>query len=245
MANREDKDSEQDISDNSIKKILLDEETQENQSKVSKDTKKKAKSTRLSTSHTLGSGSPVETRKKPKIIHTPPDATGFVRVNKKSGTLLVDTKAVSIENKKLKTQEGLLQDQIVALKAELDKYKNTGSQPTSSPASKSSDYAGLEGFLKSQYDDMRTFFGEQLKIYQDAQAATERLKLKKILDPTLNLEAPGYSRAASYQSALADKSSSKSSNRDIMGSLINERDGSGDELDITGSMDGHNGDIIG
>ena len=33
--------------------------------------------------------------------------------------------------------------------------------------------------------------------------------------------------------------------KDIMGSSLNEGDGLGDELDITGSMDGHNGDIIG
>ena len=41
-------------------------------------------------------------------------------------------------------------------------YKNTGSQPTPSPAPESSDHAGLEGYSKSQYDDMFTYIGEQL-----------------------------------------------------------------------------------
>ena len=90
---------------------------------------------------------------------------------------------------------------------------------------------------------MLTFIGEQVKIYQDAQAAAKRLELKKILDPSLNLEAPSLSRAASYQSGLAEKSCSKSSHKDIVGSLLG--DGSGDDLDITESMDGHNEDIIG
>ena len=87
---------------------------------------------------------------------------------------------------------------------------------------------------------MRTFFGEQLKIYHEAQAAAERLKLKKILDPTLDLEAPGRSTAAAYKSALAEKSCSKSSLRDIMGPLLSDRDGSDD--DITGSKDDQNED---
>ena len=238
MSNKKDKDSDQDMSDNSVKRILFDEETQETQSKESKDTKKKAKSTRLSTSPTSGSGSPVKTRKKPKIIHTPADATGLVRINKESGTLIVDTKAVAMENKKLKTKEGLLQDHIVALRAELDKYKHTGSQPASSPTNNLPISGGLEGFSKSQYDNMLTFIGEQVKMYQDAQAAAKRLELKKILDPSLDLEAPSHSRAASYPSGLAEKSCSNSSHKDVMGSTFHEGDGSGDELDITGDIIG-------
>ena len=188
----------------SVKRILFDEETQE--SNESKDTKKKAKRT-TSPTQKSGSGAPGKTRKKPKIIHTPPDATGFVRIKKDSGTLIVDTKAVALENKKLKTNEGILQEQIVALRAELDKYKNTGSQPDSSPTNNLPISGGLEGFSKSQYDNMLTFIGEQVKMYQDAQAAAKRLELKKILDPSLDLEAPGHSRAASYQSTLAVNSS--------------------------------------
>ena len=235
MSNRKDKDSDQDMSVNSVKRILFDEETQENNE--SKDTKKKAKRT-TSPTQKSGSGSPGKTRKKPKIIHTPPDATGFVRIEKESGTLIVDTKAVALENKKLKTNEGILQDQIVALRAELDKYEHTGSQPDSSPTNNLPISGGLEGFSKSQYDNMLTFIGEQVKMYQDAQAAAKRLELKKILDPSLDLEAPSHSRAASYQSGLAEKSCSKSSHKDVMGSTLNEGDGSGDELDITGDIIG-------
>ena len=236
MSNRKDKDSDQDISVNSVERILFDEETQENNE--SKVTKKKEK--RLSTSPTqkTGSGSPGKTKKKPKIIHTPPDATGFVRIKKDSGTLIVDTKAVALENKKLKTNEGILQDQIVALRAELDKYKHTGSQPDSSPTNNLPISGGLEGFSKSQYDNMLTFIGEQVKMYQDAQAAAKRLELKKILDPSLDLEAPSHSRAASYPSGLAEKSCSKYSHKDVMGSTFHDGDGSGDELDITGDIIG-------
>ena len=236
MSDKQNKDS--DMNENSVNKILLEDEIQETQAKENKDTKKKTK--RLSTSSTqeAGSGSPGKTRKKPKIIHTPPDATGLVRIDKESGTLIVDTKAVALENKKLKTNEGILQDQIVALRAELDKYEHTGSQPDSSPTNNLPISGGLEGFSKSQYDNMLTFIGEQVKMYQDAQAAAKRLELKKILDPSLDLEAPSHSRAASYQSGLAEKSCSKSSHKDIMGSSLNEGDGSGDELDITGDIIG-------
>ena len=122
MAHKKDKDSDQDMSDNSVKRILFAEETQETQSTESKDTKKKAKRLSTSSSQESGPGSPGKTRKKPKIIHTPADATGLVKINKESGTLIVDTKAVALENKKLKANEGILQDQIVALRAELDSY---------------------------------------------------------------------------------------------------------------------------
>ena len=145
MSNRKDKDSDQDISVNSVERILFDEETQENNE--SKVTKKKEK--RLSTSPTqkTGSGSPGKTKKKPKIIHTPPDATGFVRIKKDSGTLIVDTKAVALENKKLKTNEGILQDQIVALRAQLAIYENPGSQAVPSPPFDPLMSGGLAGAL--------------------------------------------------------------------------------------------------
>ena len=236
MSNRKDKDSDQDISVNSVERILFDEETQENNE--SKVTKKKEK--RLSTSPTqkTGSGSPGKTKKKPKIRITPPGATGFVRIKKDSGTLIIDNKAVALENKKLKNNEGILQDQILALRAELDKYKNTGSQPDSSPTKNLPISEGLEGFSKHQYDIMLTVIGEQMKMHQDAQAAAKRLELKKILDPSLDLEAPSHSRAASYPSGLAEKSCSKYSHKDVMGSTFHDGDGSGDELDITGDIIG-------
>ena len=90
---------------------------------------------------------------------------------------------------------------------------------------------------------MLSFIGEQVKIYQDSQSAAKSRKELISKDPSLDLETPGPSRIASYHSGLAEKSCSKSSHKDNVGSLF--RDGSGDDLDITDSMDGHNEDIIG
>ena len=235
------------ISTKNIKKILFDEETKESKSKESKDEKKKPKSTRLSTSPTAGSGSPSKSRKKilaptkekPKMIHTPLDATGIVKLNKnKKGTLEIDTKAIAEENKRRKDKEGLLEEQIVALKAELEKAKNTGSQPiTPSPVPASPDQTGLGDFSKSQIDFMQTLFGNQLKMYHEAQAAIEKLKLKKA---TSDLKATGRKTAAANKSTRADKSSSNSSLGDVMGSVLSDGDGTDDEMG--GSKDDQDGD---
>ena len=231
MSNRQDKDFDQDMTDNSFSKILLDDEIQE-----SKDIKRKVK--RLSTSSTqeAGSGSPGKTRKKPKIIPTPPDATGLVRIDKESGTLKVDTKAVALENKKLKTNEGILQDQIVALRAQLANYENPGSQTVPSPTSNTIKSGGLAGALStSQFNTMISIIGEQVKLYQDTQSAAKSRKELISKAPSVDLEAPGPSRIASYHSGLAGKSRSKASLKDMMDSSLG--DGSGDDFDITGSMD--------
>ena len=60
-------------------------------------------------------------------------------------------------------------------------------------------------FSKDQYDNILTFIGKQVRIYQDVQAAAK-------------------------DCGLAEKSS-KYSHKDIMGSSPNEGDGLGDELD--------------
>ena len=100
MSDKQNKDS--DMNENSVNKILLEDEIQETQGSIifgkeSKDSKKKPK--RLSTSYTqeAGSGSPSK-KKKPKIIHTPSDATGYVRIEEGAGTLKIDSKAVALEN---------------------------------------------------------------------------------------------------------------------------------------------------
>ena len=241
MSNRKDKDSDQDISVNSVERILFDEETQENNE--SKVTKKKEK--RLSTSPTQksGSGSPGKTRKKPKIIPTPPDATGLVRIDKESGTLKVDTKAVALENKKLKTNEGILQDQIVALRAQLANYENPGSQTVPSPTSNTIKSGGLAGALStSQYNDMLSYIGEQVKLYQDTQTAS---KLKKKLPskaPSVDPKAPGPSnRIAPINSGSAGKSRPTASYKNLGESLR----ALGDDLDNNGSVDDHHEDILG
>ena len=252
MSSKKGKDSDhqsiEKISTKNIKKILFDEETKESKSKESKDEKKKPKSTRLSTSPTAGSGSPSKTRKKilaptkekPKMIHTPLDATGIVKLNKnKKGTLEIDTKAIAEENKRRKDKEELLEEQIMSLKAELEKAKNTGSQPiTPSPVPASPDHTGLGDFSKSQIDFMQTLFGNQLKMYHEAQAAIEKLKLKKA---TSDLKAPGRKTAAAIKTTRAEKSSTNSSLGDVRGSSLSDGDGTDDE-EMGGSKDDQDGD---
>ena len=251
MAGRKGKDSDpqsiEKISSKHIQKILFDDETKEPKRKEPKDEKKKSKSTRLTTSPTSGSG-PSKTRKiieapskeKPKINPTPLDATGIVKLNKnKKGTLEIDTKAIAEENKRRKDKEGLLEEQIVALRAELEKSKNTGSQPiTPSPVPASPDHTGLGDFSKSQIDFMQTLFGNQLKMYHEAQAAIEKLKLKKA---TSDLKAPGRKTAAANKATRAEKSSSNSSLGDVMGSFLSDGDGTDDE-EMGGSKDDQDGD---
>ena len=249
MAGRKGKDSDpqsiEKISSKNIQKILFDDETKEPKRKEPKDEKKKSKSTRLTTSPTSGSG-PSKSRKiieapskeKPKIIPTPLDATGIVKLNKK-GTLEIDTKAIAEENKRRKDKEELLEEQIMSLKAELEKAKNTGSQPiTPSPVPASPDHTGLGDFSKSQIDFMQTLIGNQLKMYHEAQAAIEKLKLKKA---TSDLKAPGRKTAAAIKSTRAEKSSSNSSLGDVMGSFLSDGDGTDDE-EMGGSKDDQDGD---
>ena len=239
MSNKQDKDF--DMNENSVSKILLEDEIQETQGKDSKDTKRKPK--RLSTSSTqeAGSGSPGKTRKKPKIIHTPSDATGLVRIDKDTGTFKIVSKAVALENKKLKAQEGILEDRIVALKAQIASYKNPGSQAVPSPPCDPLMSGGLAGTLSTiQFNDMISIIGEQVKLYQDTQSAARPRKELNAEAPSVDPEAPGpSSRIASHLSGLAGKSRSKVR---MDSSLGND---SGDDLDITGSMDDHNEDIIG
>ena len=241
MSNKQDKDF--DMSENSVSKILLEDEIQETQGKDSKDTKRKPK--RLSTSSTqeAGSGSPGKTRKKPKIIHTPSDATGLVRMDKETGTLKIDSKAVALENKKLKAQEGILEDRIVALKAQIASYKNPGSQAVPSPPCDPLMSGGLAGALStSQFNEMISVIGEQVKLYQDTQSAPKPKKKLPSKAPSVDPEAPGpSSRIASLTSGLTGKSFSKARFKDMMDSSF----GDDDDLDIMGSVDDHNEDIIG
>ena len=174
MSNKQDKDF--DMNENSVSKILLEDEIQETQGKESKDTKRKPKRLSASSTQEAGSGSPGK-RKKPKIIHTPPDATGFVRIDKDTGTLKIDSKAVSLENKRLKDKEQVLEDTIVALRAQLTSYENPGSQAVPSPPCNPLMSGGLAGALStSQFNEMISIIGEQVKLYQDTQTAPKPKK---------------------------------------------------------------------
>ena len=69
----------------------------------------------------------------------------------------------------------------------------------------------------------------------------EKLKLKKA---TLDRKAPGRNTTAANKSALAEKTCSKSSLRDVMGPILSDGDGTDDE-DMSGSKDDQNGDDTG
>ena len=236
MASKKQKDNDHEMSENSVNEILFSEETQE---KESKDSKKKPKRLTTSSTQESGSGSPGEAQ---KIKPTPPDATGYVRLTE-SGKLKVNTKAVALENKSLKASMGIMQDEIIALRSQLEKSKSPGSQPDPSPANLSIT-EGLEGALsKSQFDTMLKFIGEQVRIYQESQSTAKSGKEMISTAPSLDLEAPGPSRVASSHTGLAEKSFAKHSHKDIVGSSLG--DGSGDDLDVTDSMDGYEEDIIG
>ena len=240
MSDKQNKDS--DMNENSVNKILLEDEIQETQAKENKDTKKKTKRLSASSIQEAGSGSPGK-RKKPKIVHTPPDATGFVRIDKDTGTLKIDSKAVSLENKRLKDKEQVLEDTIVALRAQLSSYENPGSQAVPSPPCDPLMSGGLAGTLStSQFNDMISIIGEQVKLYQDTQSAAKSKKELTSKAPSVDPEAPGpSSRIASLTSGLTGKSLSKARFKDMMDSSF----GDDDDLDIMGSVDDHNEDIIG
>ena len=245
MSDKQNKDS--DMNENSVNKILLEDEIQETQGSIifgkeSKDTKKKPK--RLSTSYTqeTGSGSPSK-KKKPKIIHTPSDATGYVRIDEESGTLRIDSKAVALENKRLKDKEQVLEDTVVALRAQLAIYENPGSQAVPSPPCDPLMSGGLAGALSSsQFNDMISMIGEQVKIYQDTQSAPKPKKKLPSKAPSVDPKAPGPSnRIAPINSGSAGKSRPTASYKNLGDSLR----ALGDDLDNTGSVDDHHEDILG
>ena len=254
MAGRKGKDSDpqsiEKISSKNIQKILFDDETKEPKRKEPKDEKKKSKSTRLTTSPTSGSG-PSKTRKiieapskeKPKIIPTPLDATGIVKLNKnkkaESGhcTLEIDNKAIAEENKKRRAREVLLEEKIMSLQAELEKAKDTGSHPiTPKPVTESPDHTGPGEFSKSQIEFMQAMFGNQLKLYHETNAAIEKLKLKKAIS-----DQKSRKTTAAIKSTKAEKSSSNSNLGDVMGSSLSDGEITDDE-EMGGSKDDRDGD---
>ena len=185
---------------------------------------KKAKRLTISSTQEAGTGSSGERRVKTKI--TPPDATGYVRTSPE-GKLRIDTKAVALENKALKTSMGVLRgkrdslyDELVSLRSQLEKSKSPGSHPVPGPAKDLSITDGPEGALsKSQFDTMLTFIGEQVRIYQDSQAAAK--SGKEIVSTTpLDSEAPGPSRVASSHIGSAEKGFAIPSHENIVGSSL-------------------------
>ena len=235
MSNKKQKDTDHEMSENSVNEILFSEETPD------KIPKKNSKRLTTSSTQESGSGSLGETR---MINPTPPDATGLVRLTE-SGKLKIDTKAIAIENKTLKASMEVLQDEIVALRSQLvERSKSPRSHPDPSPSKDLSTSEGLEGALSHiQFDKLLNFVGDQVRIYQESQSAAK--SGKKIISkaPSLDLEAPGPSRIVSSHTGSAEKSFAKPSHKDIVGSSLG--DGSGDDLDDVTLDDRADEDVIG
>ena len=214
MSNKKQTDTDQEMSENSVKEILFAEET------PSKKPKKDSKRLTTSSTQESGSGSLGEAR---MIIPTPPDATGLVRVTEK-GKLKIDTKAIAQENKTLKAGMGALQDEVIALRSQLEELsKSPRSQPDPSPAKDLLITEGLERVLcKSQFDTLLDFVADQV------QSAVK--SGKEIITPVPSLgDGSGPSRVVSSQIGSTGKSFAKPSSGDILGSLLG--DGSEDDLD--------------
>ena len=94
--------SSQEISDSVVQEVLLD-----------KPSSKRNKKEKVTTSSPLesGSDSPGIGR---KVIPTPPDADAFVRYDEK-GKIILDTRAISEENKLLANEKKMLTDEVVSL----------------------------------------------------------------------------------------------------------------------------------
>ena len=150
---------------------------------------------------------------------------------------------MALENKKLKANEGILQDEIVALRPQLATYENPGSQAVPSPPCDPLMSGGLAGALSSsQFNDMISIIGEQVKLYQDTQSAPKPKKKLPSKAPSVDPKAPGPSnRIASINSGPAGKSRSTASYKNLRDSLR----ALGDDLDNTGSVDDHHEDILG
>ena len=183
----------------------------------------------LATSSAQESGS-VSLGEDRRVIPTPSDATALVRITEK-GKLNFDTKAIAQENKTLKAGMGALQDEVIALRSQLEELsKSPRSQPDPSPAKDLLITEGLERVLcKSQLETLCNFVADKC-----SQAV---LSGKEIISPVPSLpsEAPGPSsgsgpsRIVSSQSGSTGKSFAKPSSGDILGSLLG--DGSEDDLD--------------
>ena len=93
---------------------------------------------------------------------------------------------------------------------------------------------------------MLDFIGEQVRLYQDAQAAANSKGKEIVSVSPLDPEAPGPSGAGSPHIGLAAKNSFKSSHKYILGSSIGRDVTDVDRDDGTGPIDvGANVDEVG
>ena len=147
----------------------------------------------------------------------------------------------------LRKERDSLQDDLTILKSKLESLENPGSHPVPGPSKDHSNTDGPVGALsKSQYEGMLDFIGEQVRLYQDAQAAANSKGKEIVSVSPLDPEAPGPSGAGSPHIGLAAKNSFKSSHKYILGSSIGRDDTDDDRDDGTGPMDvGANDDEVG
>ena len=186
-----------------------------------------------------GPGSSGEKRVKTKF--TPPDASGYVRSS--SGNLQLIPK---LSQKKIllrasvtdltKERDSLLE--ISMLNSKLESLENPGSHPVPDPSKDDSKTVGSEGAIsKNQFEELKEYIAETVKLYQDAQAAAKtkgnKINSKSPSDP----RAPGPSGARSPHTGSAAKISSKASRKDMLGPSIGGDDSDDDTYGGTGSMD--------
>ena len=244
MSKDKQKVTDSEMNENSVNnyKIVFDDENKQDV----KTKPKKPKRLTISSTQEAGTGSSGERRVKTKI--TPPDATGYVRSS--SGKLTIDTKAISEENITLRASvSGLteerdsLLDEISMLNAKLESLENPGSHPVPDPSKDDSKTVGSEGAIsKSQFEELKEYIAETVKLYQDAQAAAKskgnKIRSKSPSDP----RAPGPSGAGSPHTGSAAKISSKASRKDKLGPSVGGDDSDDDAYGGTGSMDSSDDD---
>ena len=110
---------------------------------------------------------------------------------------------------------------ISMLNSKLESLENPGSHPVPDPSKDDSKTVGSEGAIsKSQFEELKEYIAETVKLYQDAQAAAKtkgnKINSKSPSDP----RAPGPSGAGSPHTGSAAKISSKSQPLDMLGSSV-------------------------
>ena len=154
--------------------------------------------------------------KRVKTMFTPPDASGYVRSS--SGKLQLIPK---LSQKKIllrasvtgltKERDSLL-DEISMLNSKLESLENPGSHPVPDPSKDDSKTEGSEGAIsKSQFEEVKDYIAEPVKLFQTAQAAAKSKGNKSSLKSPSDPVAPGPSGAGSPHSGPAAKISSKAS----------------------------------
>ena len=135
-----------------------------------------------------------------------------------------------------KERDSLLE--ISMLNSKLESLENPGSHPVPDPSKDDSKTEGSEGAIsKSQFEEVKDYIAEPVKLFQTAQAAAKSKGNKSSLKSPSDPVAPGPSGAGSPHTGMAAMISSKASLIDMLGPS-NCGDVTDDVTDVgTGSMD--------